>query len=86
MIIKHCYARPQEKLGSAVYDTHRGYDIELNSLITSGRDWNERKHIVACKTANMLTACNVFFFIYLILKIVKCVRIMCCFQKLLNNE
>jgi len=38
IIIKYCYARPQEKLGSAVYDTHRGYDIELNSLITSGRD------------------------------------------------
>lgn len=33
-----------------VYDIHKGYDIELNSLITSGRDWNERKHIVSYKT------------------------------------
>lgn len=42
-------------LGSAVavYDTHRRYDIELNSLITSG-DWNEHKHIVSYKTADVL--------------------------------
>lgn len=40
MIMKYYYACFGGKLESVttVYDTHREYDIELKSLITSGRD------------------------------------------------